>query len=51
MIAPIEIKAAIERARTDAAPAGDVNLADAVAQLFGLPAKPTLRKLIVSLLS
>ncbi len=48
-IAPIEIKAAIELARASAAPGSEANLAEAVARLFGLPLKRTMRNVILSL--
>jgi hypothetical protein len=50
MIAPIEIKAAIERARAQAT-GSDVSLEAAVAQLFGLPLTPAMRKRILASLN
>ena len=50
MIAHIEIKAAIERARAQA-PDSEVSLEDAVARLFGLPLTSTMRKRIRSALN
>jgi hypothetical protein len=49
-IAPIEIKAAIELARAETTLGSGTDLANAVARLFGLPPKRTMRNLIHSLL-
>jgi hypothetical protein len=50
MIAHIEIKAAIGRARTQA-PESEASLEDAVARLFGLPLTSAMRKRILSLVN